>query len=158
MAFQAVEIAFEKVQIVGQSTSHSRIVHAQKERAALRIEHPTHHLHEVVSLHFEVGAHVIVGGEHSARLKLELLPFDPEGIALWEFQIYVQHLLNLLANVLLLAFESKARGEVEREDEACQLCQFVRRRILLRGLPQKIILRFIAHTAHEENLRELFAK
>ena len=125
VAFQAVEVALEIEQIFRQTASHPRIVHAQEQRTALRIEHAAHHLHQVVGLFLQVGAHIVVGRVHRARLKFQSLSFASEGVALWQIHFDVEQLFDLLANLLLLSFEGEARSEVEGENETRQLHESV---------------------------------
>ena len=158
VAFQSVEIPLEIEQIFLQTTCHPGIVHAQEQRTALRIEHAAHHLHEVVGLFLQVGAHIVVGWEHRARLKFQTLSFASEGIALWQIHLDVEQLFDLSANLLLMSLEGESRSEVERENQSRQLHESVRRRIILHRLPQKVVLSFIACGTEESHLGELFAQ
>ena len=158
VAFQAVEVALEIEQIFRQTASHPRIVHAQEQRTALRIEHTAHHLHEVVRLFLQVGAHIVVGRVDRARLKFQSLSFASEGVALWQIHFDVEQLFDLLSNLLLLSLEGESRSEVERENESRQLHEFVRSRIILHRLPQEVVVPFIACGTEQSHLGELFAQ
>ena len=158
VTFQAVDIALEIVQVLFQTAGHSHVVYPQHQCTPLRVEHTAHHFHQVVSLHLNVRSHIIVRWEDSTCLKLKLLPFNAKGIALGKFHLNVKQLFDLSANVLLLSFEWETRGEIEGENQTCQLREFGRNRLFIERFPQEIVFRLISHTSHEQNFSGLFAK